>query len=312
MNLEYIAKDTDNNMMVKDIVKKRLNISSRLYPKISKSILLNSHKCYTSDRVSIGDKILVNLDSAYENIDNMYSKFSSWNHDIDVIYEDEYILCVNKEKGIPCHPSAMHQEKTLYNSIIYYYQKQDKIVPIHFVNRLDKDTTGLVIIAKHKYVQEYLSKQMQNGTLRKKYIAIVYGKLENKEGIIERRIKRKDGSIILREVTDDVDADYAKTGYKVLKYNKEKNYTIVEVTLYTGRTHQIRVHFASIGHPLLGDELYAKESKVNIQNIYKYIDRQALHAYEIEFKNLKNEKINIKADLPEDIKVLAKQLDKVT
>lgn len=155
MNLEYIAKDTDNNMMVKDIVKKRLNISSRLYPKISKSILLNSHKCYTSDRVSIGDKILVNLDSAYENIDNMYSKFSSWNHDIDVIYEDEYILCVNKEKGIPCHPSAMHQEKTLYNSIIYYYQKQNKIVPIHFVNRLDKDTTGLVIIAKHKYVQEY-------------------------------------------------------------------------------------------------------------------------------------------------------------
>lgn len=153
---------------------------------------------------------------------------------------------------------------------------------------------------------------MQNGTLRKKYIAVVYGIICDKEGVIEKRIKRKDGSIILREVTDDVDADYAKTGYKVLKYNKEKNYTIVEVTLYTGRTHQIRVHFASIGHPLLGDELYAKESKVNIQNIYEHIDRQALHAYEIEFKSLKNHMINIKADLPEDIKVLTKQLDKIT
>jgi len=172
------------------------------------------------------------------------------------------------------------------------------------VNRLDKDTTGIVIIAKHKYVQEYLSKQMQNGILNKKYIAVVYGKVENKEGVIEKRIRRKSGSIILREVTQDENSDYAKTGYKVLKYNEEKNYTVIEVILYTGRTHQIRVHFASMGHPILGDALYANEFNINIDKIYKYIDRQALHANEIRFIDLKNNALVITAKLPKDIEKL--------
>jgi len=306
MELEYIVKKEDKDIMVKDLVKKRLKISSRLYTKISKSIYLNNNKCYTSARANVGDKIIVNLDDAYEDKDNMYNKFKVWNHNIEIIYEDEYLLCVNKEKGIPCHPSALHQEKTLYNAIINYYLNKNQIVPIHFVNRLDKDTTGVVVIAKHKYIQEILSKQMQNGTLKKKYIAVVYGKISDKEGIIEKRIRRKENSIILRETTEDKDAEYAKTGYKVLKYNKEKNYTVVEVFLYTGRTHQIRVHFASIGHPLLGDELYAKESNVDIKNIYEYIDRQALHAIEIKYNDMSKEEKCITAKMPQDIDRLTK------
>lgn len=303
MKLEYVVKEKDSNMMIKDIVKKRLNVSSRLYKKIVNDILLNDNNCYVSNRVKVGDRIVVNLDNVYDE-DELYTKFSIWEHELDIIYEDEYILCVNKEKGIPCHPSSMHQEKTLYNAVINYYLKNNKKMPIHFVNRLDKDTTGIVIIAKHKYMQEYLSRQMQNGMLNKKYIAIVYGKVENEEGIIEKRIRRKEGSIILREVTEDENGDYAKTGYKVLKYNEEKNYTVVEVTLYTGRTHQIRVHFASIGHPLLGDELYASEIDINIENTCEYIDRQALHASEISFIDLKNNSVVIIAKLPEDIKKL--------
>lgn len=306
MKIEYVVKDIDNNMMIKDIVKKRLQISSRLYTKISKDIYLNNEKCYTSARVKTGDIISVYLDNSYENIEQIYDKFNTWEHELDIIYEDEYMLCVNKEAGVPCHPSAMHLEKTLYNAVINYYKSQNIIVPIHFVNRLDKDTTGIVIIAKHKYVQEYLSKQMQGGTLTKKYIAVVYGILENKEGIIEKRIRRKENSIILREVTDDIMADYAKTGYKVLGYNKENNYTIVEITLYTGRTHQIRVHFSSIGHPLLGDELYAKESNIYIKNIYEYIDRQALHAKEIIFKDLENNPKKVVSKIAEDIQKLTK------
>ena len=287
-------------MMVKDIVKRRLHISTRLYKKIINDILLNNHECHTSNRVKIGDKILVNLDNTYDS-DNLYTKFNIWEHKLDIVYEDEYLLCINKEKGVPCHPSAMHQEKTVYNAVINYYIKNGKKIPIHFVNRLDKDTTGVVIIAKHKYVQEYLSRKMQNNELTKKYIAVVFGKLENKEGIIEKRIRRKEGSIILREVTEDESADYAKTGYKVLRYNEKNNYTVVEVTLYTGRTHQIRVHFASIGHPLLGDELYAKESKIGAHDIFKYIDRQALHASEITFKDLYDNLFVIKAEIPQDI-----------
>lgn len=301
MKLEYVVKEKDDNMMVKDIVKRRLNVSTRLYKKIVNDILLNNHKCHTSNRVKIGDGILVSLDNVYDN-DNLYTKFNIWEHELDIVHEDEYILCINKEKGIPCHPSAMHQEKTVYNAVINYYIKSGKKTPIHFVNRLDKDTTGVVIIAKHKYVQEYLSRKMQNNELTKKYIAVVYGKVENKEGIIEKRIRRKEGSIILREVTEDENGDYAKTGYKVLKYNEENNYTVVEVTLYTGRTHQIRVHFASIGYPLLGDELYAKESNINIENIYKYIHRQALHASEISFKDINNNLVVAQAPIPQDIK----------
>lgn len=306
MKLEYIVSENDSDIMVKDAVKKKMNISSRLYTKISKSIYLNDSKCYTSTIAKVGDKITVDLDSAYENLENMYNKFKVWEHDLDIIYEDEYILCINKEKGVPCHPSAMHQEKTLYNAIIYYYMKQNLTIPIHFVNRLDKDTTGLVIVAKHKYIQEYLSKQMQSGKLTKKYIAVVYGKLENNEGVIEKRIRRKEGSIILRETTDDLSADYAKTGYKVLEYNEEKNYTAIEVTLYTGRTHQIRVHFSSIGHPLLGDELYSKDSNINVDDVYKYIDRQALHASEIKYKCISGVDRKIESEAACDIKDLTK------
>ena len=303
MELEYIVKKQDKNVMVKDIVKKKLKVSSRLFKKITGSIKLNGNNCYVTNRVDVGDKVVVNLDNAYKE-EEMYSKFLKWDHDLDIIYEDEYILCVNKESYVPCHPSSSHLEKTLYNAVINYYIKRHNRVPIHFVNRLDKNTTGIVIIAKHKYVQEYLSKQMREGVLKKKYIAVVYGKMKENEGIIEKRIRRKEGSIILREVADGNGGEYAKTGYKVIGYNEKKNYTILEVRLHTGRTHQIRVHFSSIGHPLLGDELYARESGIDTKTITKYIDRQALHASEITFKDLNNKERIIRADLPYDIEKL--------
>lgn len=308
MVLEYIAKEKDNNISAKDIVKKRLNVSSRLYTKISKDIYINDKKCYSSDIVKTGDRIIVDLDNAYDDKEKLYSKFNRWEHEIDIIYEDEYVLCINKEKGVPCHPSYRHQEMTLYNAVINYYIKKNKIIPIHFVNRLDKDTTGVVLIAKHKYIQEILSKQLQHGSFTKKYVAAVYGKLDTQEGIIEKRIKRKENSIILREVTENEDGEYAKTGYRVLKYNEEKNYTILEIVLYTGRTHQIRVHFASIGHPLLGDELYVKETNINV---HQYIDRQALHASEITFYGIDGKEKIVRADMPNDINYLL-NIDKFT
>ena len=303
MNLEYIVKEKDNGIMVKDIVKKRLNVSSRLYKDIVQDIKLNNKKCYATNRVSEGDKITVNLDNAYD-FDTMYNKFNMWEHDLDIIYEDEYVLCINKEDKIPCHPSSMHQEKTVYNAVINYYMKQNKKVPIHFVNRLDKDTTGVVVIAKHKYIQEMLITQMREGNFNKKYIAVVYGKLAKNEGIIEKGIRRKEGSIILRETSDSEDSEYAKTGYKVIGYNEKENYTILEITLYTGRTHQIRVHFSSIGHPLLGDELYTKESNIDVNNVYEHINRQALHSCEVRFYDVNGDKVLVKANLPADIEKL--------
>lgn len=300
MKLEYVVKKEDQNLMVRDIVKKKLKVSSRLYRKIVKDIKLNDKECYVSNRVKENDIVSVNLDNAYdENIS--YDKFTVWEHKLDILYEDEYVLCVNKESGVVCHPTSLHQEKTLYNAVIYYYMKQGLKVPIHFVNRLDRDTTGVVVIAKHKYVQELLVKQMEDGSFNKEYIAIVYGKMENDTGVIERRIKRKENTIILREVTDSLGGDYAKTEYEVLEYNEKENYSVLKVKLYTGRTHQIRVHFSSIGHPLLGDELYVNESNIRVQNIKEYISRQALHAYKIDFFDITGRKVEVLAPLANDM-----------
>ncbi len=304
MKLEYRVKKEDEGLMIRDIVKKKLAVSSRLYKKIVKDIRLNNKECYVSNRVNKNDVVSVSLDNAYGD-EVSYDKFSIWEHKLDAIYEDEYVLCVNKEKGIVCHPTALEQEKTLYNAVIHYYITKGKLVPIHFVNRLDKDTTGVVVIAKHKYVQDMLAKQMTENKVNKEYIAIVYGKMENEKGVIEKRIKRKENTIILREVTDNTEeGEYAKTEYEVLKYNKERNYTVLNVKLYTGRTHQIRVHLSSIGHPLLGDELYANESSVKVQNIREYISRQALHAKKISFYDINGKKVEVNANLPDDIKEL--------
>lgn len=302
MKIEYIVTEKDEGSFVRDIVKKKMNVSSRLYKKIALDIYLNDKKCYATNRVIKKDVVTVYLDNAYDE-EVTYDKFTTWKHKLDILYEDEYIICINKESGIACHPSANHQEKTLYNAVINYYIEKGIKVPIHFVNRLDKDTTGVVVIAKHKYVQQFLVKQMEKGDFNKEYIAIVYGKLENKEGIIEKKIKRKDGTIILRE-TSDSEGEYAKTAYKVLEYNEDKNYTVVKVKLYTGRTHQIRVHFTSIGHPLLGDELYANECEFKIDNIREYIKRQALHAKLISFNHINGKKLIIEADIPEDMSKL--------
>lgn len=300
MKLEYVVKKEDQNLMVRDIVKKKLKVSSRLYRKIVKDIKLNDKECYVSNRVKENDIVSVNLDNAYDE-DILYDKFTVWEHNLDILYEDEYVFCVNKESGVVCHPTSLHQEKTLYNAVIYYYMKQGLKVPIHFVNRLDRDTTGVVVIAKHKYVQELLVKQMEEGSFNKEYIAIVYGKMENDTGVIERRIKRKENTIILREVTDSLGGDYAKTEYEVLEYNEKENYSVLKVKLYTGRTHQIRVHFSSIGHPLLGDELYVNESNIRVQNIKEYISRQALHAYKIDFFDITGRKVEVLAPLANDM-----------
>ena len=306
MKIEHVVTKEETDSLIRDIVKKEMNVSSRLYKKIVEDIFLNNNKCYVTNRVKENDLITVYLDKAYsEKIS--YDKFIPWKHKLHVIYEDDYILCINKESGVVCHPSANHQEKTLYNAVINYYMEKGINVPIHFVNRLDKDTTGVVVIAKHKYVQQYLVKQMEKGNFNKEYVAVVYGNVENNQGVIEKKIRRKEGTIILRETTNG-DGEYAKTEYQKIGYNKKNNYTVVKVKLYTGRTHQIRVHFTSIGHPLLGDELYANECNFKIDNIREYINRQALHAIRVSFNNIDNKKVTIEAELPPDIEKLIKEI----
>jgi 23S rRNA pseudouridine1911/1915/1917 synthase len=190
---------------------------------------------------------------------------------LDILFEDDYFLIVNKPAGIAVHPSILHYSDSLSNGVKYYFEKiglQKKIRPI---NRLDKDTSGIVIFAKNEYIQECLVRQMASNVFKKKYIAILLGILEKDSGTINAPISRKDNSIIERCI--DENGEKAISHFKVIK--RLNKLTQVEYTLETGRTHQLRVHSMFIGHPILGDSLYGKKSDL--------ISRQALHAYEVSF-----------------------------
>lgn len=190
---------------------------------------------------------------------------------LDIVFEDSDLLIINKPYGLVTHPTLKKVDVTLANGIVAYLN----IVP-RFYNRLDMDTTGLIIIAKNAYTQAFL----QNfGEVRKKYLALVEGKIEE-EIVIEKPIFKPDQE--LKRIIDDR-GQYAKTVVRPLKYIEDKDISLIECELFTGRTHQIRVHLKSIGHPILGDKLY------NSTSLHK-VKRQMLHAYSLEFNHPRTKK----------------------
>ena len=252
MLLKYIVGDNKN---LRSILKDELNISSRLFNKIkNKYVFVNGeHAIYYRD-LNVNDVVEVDFsyDDNYNNIvSNPYIK-------VEIVYEDEWLLIVNKGANLPVHPSLNHYDISLSNGIRAYFDKIGLNKTVRLVNRIDKDTTGLVVIAKCEYIQECLIKQMSDNSFIKEYIAIARG-LVDSSGVIDFPIARKDGSIIERCV-DLVRGENAITNYVRLNYNPELDISLVKCRLLTGRTHQIRVHFAYIGHPLLGDSLYGFES----------------------------------------------------
>ncbi len=275
---------------VKEVLKVEFSMSDRLLLKLKKMqrITLNGNSVYVHHFLHLGDIIECDLDYEEDKSNIVPTPMS-----LSIIYEDDCYLIIDKPAGLPIHPSAYHYEDSLSNGVRFYFDKIGLKKKIRPVNRLDKDTSGLVVFAKNEYVQECLVKQMQSKEFVKKYIAIIEGNLDSKEGIINAPIARKNNSIIERCVRDD--GESAITHYKVISSNKENNFDVVECTLETGRTHQIRVHFAHIGHPLLGDTLYGKASSL--------IDRQALHSYYISFFH-PIEKVSkvYESNLPNDMK----------
>lgn len=210
---------------------------------------------------------------------------------LSIIYEDDELIVVDKPAGIATIPSFHHPSGTVANGVLAHYVKYHIPYTIHVVTRLDRDTSGLVLIAKHRYGHSLLAASQQAGKVYRKYKAIVEGAMnQGAEGVIDAPIDRKEGSVIERAVSDT--GKHAITRYKVLKLFQ--GHSLVEIELETGRTHQIRVHFSHIGHPLAGDDLYGG-SKV-------LIERQALHCCELEFEHPVNkERIQLQSQLPDDI-----------
>ncbi len=204
-----------------------------------------------------------------------------------IAYEDDFLLVLDKPAGMLVHPTVSERGGTLYDYVKDYYERRSITAGIHPVSRLDRNTSGLVIFAKEPIVQFWLSQQ----EVDKEYLALAQGRLQQMQGIIEAPIARKEGSIIERCV-DYERGKYAKTAYEVLGYYGGN--TLLRVRLYTGRTHQIRVHLAHIGHPLVDDNLYGTPGPQS---------RHALHAYRLAFKHpVSDDFLEITRILPADLR----------
>lgn len=257
------------NLTIDYILKNELNISSRLRLKLinNNSIFLNDVLVDTRKIVNINDIIKIDLNYKEDNSNIVPVKMN-----LDIIYEDDGLLIINKPSGIPTHPSILHFENSLSNGVKYYFNSINLHKKIRPVNRLDLHTSGLIIFAKNEYIQECLINQMNNNTFKKEYLAIVNGILEIKKGTINKPIARKQDSIIERCISEN--GKPSITHYEVLEEIDNK-YSIVKCILETGRTHQIRVHFASIGHSLIGDSLYGFKNS--------YFDGQLLICTKLSF-----------------------------
>lgn len=206
---------------------------------------------------------------------------------IDIVYEDSYFLIVNKGINLPSIPSRNLEDESLLERVNYYFKNKSINTIPHIVTRLDKNTSGLVLIAKHRHIHALFS----NMAIDKYYTALINGKVKDNE-IIEAPIRRVSSSIIEREVGEG--GEFAKTEYWLEEYISDKDISVVKLKLYTGRTHQIRVHMKYRGYPLLGDGLYGGDMRL--------IPRQSLHCSNLAFIHpITDEMINVRVDLPNDM-----------
>ena len=276
MILKYIVKDK-KYQNINQILKQEFHISARLQHKliVEKHIFLNNAPVDTRSAVSQKDIITVNLDFEEESENIVPTKI-----ELNIVYEDEAFLILNKPAGIAVHPSLSHYKYTLSNGVKYYFETIKLKRKIRPVNRLDLNTSGLIVFAKNEYVQECLIKQMESNLFKKEYTAIAIGHFENSKGTIDLPIARKENSIIERCISV-TNGQNAITDYEVIQEIEINSdcLSIVKCYLKTGRTHQIRVHMAAIGHPLLGDTLYGNPSLSNANPA----NRHALHSSKISF-----------------------------
>ena len=288
-----ISYINEEDLTLKEILLDKLNFSVRSLSKMKreKSVLVNGEFKKLSSNIVKGDLIEVRIDEDMAN-------FEPQDLNLNIIYDDFDIIMVNKPPFMVVHPTKSHFDKTIANGVTDYIIKKNEKVKVRFVNRLDMNTSGLVIVAKNAYAHHVLSKDMSGDKVIKRYITVVNGVVENDEGTINQPIYRPTEDSIKRVVDERGQASV--THYKVLE--RLNNATVLEVKLETGRTHQIRVHMNFIGHGIIGDELYGYVNE-------DLINRQALHAYSLEFMQPRTKEIlEFKAEIPNDMKDLIEKL----
>lgn len=284
--LKFTVPQECDGMTLRTFLRKRCGVSARIITLLKREkdgILRDNKNIRTVDTVSSGDVIILNLPEDKNEIAPIKG-------DLKILYEDDYIIAVDKPAGMPVHPTKVHQTDTLANILKYMQLNKGESYTFRAVNRLDKDTSGIVIIAKDKYTATALG-----GVVNKSYIAVCEGVIED-GGIIDKPIKLLEGHTVQRTVA--IDGKSAITHYTPVKHDNK--HTLLSITLETGRTHQIRCHLASIGHPLAGDDMYGGS--------LEYITRQALHCDCASLIHpITDKKVVINSELPKDIKQIIKE-----
>lgn len=289
--LTFIVPDEYDKKDAKTFLRKYCELSARTLSKLKRTymgITRDGELLKSSDLVNSGDVVKLSMPEDINEIEPVKGE-------LNILYEDEHILVVNKGSMMPVHPTKIHQHDTLANIVCYYMQTNNEYYTFRAVNRLDRDTSGCLLIAKDRYTANLLPK-----TVKKEYVAVCEGEIYS-SGTVNKPIKVMEGRSIQRVTSED--GQYSVTHYFPLM--AENNHTLTKFILETGRTHQIRCHMSSIGYPLAGDDMYGGS--------LEYISRQALHCYKISFTHpVTNEFIEVIADLPRDIcSVLDKEITKI-
>ena len=286
--IEYIIDSASDGLRVEQYLRRRGYSAQNLaeIKRMPQSILVNNIHYYMRQPLTEGDHLMVRICETKSS-----EKIPPVKLSLNIVYEDEDLIVINKPAGMPIHPSLNHYTNSMANALAWYYHEQGKPFIFRCCNRLDRDTSGLTVVAKHLVSANILSDMVRRHKIHREYLAITRGLVTPKSGTIDAPLGRRPGTITERTV-DFEHGETAITHYRVV--DEKNGHSLVSLCLETGRTHQIRIHMKYLGFPLIGDYLYNPD----MENI----TRQALHSHRLIFTHpITGEKLKFHAPLPQDM-----------
>jgi len=296
-NLIYKITDNEKNMKLREYLRKNAKLSGRLIKGAAIDGRIKVNNLVTKLNYVLKANDIISFQVEKKESQNIEPE----KIDLDIRYEDEDLIIINKMPGMVVHPTKSYPSGTLANGLLYYFKEKGENCIVRLVSRLDMDTSGLIIVAKNQFSHMALARDMQSEKFKKSYLAVVHGNLKVKEGTIDLPIYRTGDDSIKRIV--DERGQKSITHYKVIESYDDSE--LIELTLETGRTHQIRVHLSYLGHPIYGDNLYG------IDDDKALISRQALHAYKLSVPHPRTgEVLTLESEVPIDIKELITKISR--